>query len=82
MSNLIYLLGRTYDDARSCVPMNGWDAKYVTYINYPDNLRGLRGITLYVTKSAHLRDNYLKIIQMAEERQCDIKLLSTSGVVQ
>ena len=79
MRVLIYLLGRTYDDAKSCAVMNGWDAKYVTYINYPDNLRGLRGIILYVTDSAHLRDNYREIIQMATERQCDIKYLESGG---
>lgn len=74
MSDLLYVLAGTYEHARDYAYRNH-RAHYSRVVNVDrtDKLRGIRGLTLYVTPTAVKRKNYAELIQMAEERQMVIK---------
>jgi hypothetical protein len=74
MSELLYVLAGTYDHARDYAYRNhGVHYSRIVNVDKPDKLRGIRGLKLYVTRTAVMRHNYDSLIQMAVERQMDIE---------
>lgn len=73
MSELLYVLAGTYDHARNWAYMQGFEPSRVVHVDKPDKLRGIRGVKMYVTHTAYMRNNLHEIMQMAVERQIDIE---------
>jgi len=53
--------------------MQGFDSSRIVNVDRPDKLCGIRGVKMYVTRTAYMRNNLHEIMQMALERQIDIE---------
>lgn len=73
MSELLYVLAGSHDHARDWSYRQGFDSSRIVNVDRPDKLRGIRGVKMYVTHTAYMRNNLHEIMQMALERQMDIE---------
>jgi hypothetical protein len=74
LNGLLYVLAATHRHAKDVgVKQFGAHPEKVISVERIDQLRGIRGLKLYVTDTAGSRENYYDLLDMAAERQMIIE---------
>ena len=73
MSQRIYVLAKDYEEARSYANKKGFHYSSTINVDRNEKLMGMRGVELHVTKNAHVRKNYMELVNMA--KTCEVIFL-------